>query len=359
MTVLVTGGAGYIGSHMVHALVDAGERVVVLDNLATGFDWAVARGAVLVIGDCGDQLQVSALFAQYEIDAVIHFAASIVVPDSVRDPLGYYRNNTVNSHALIETSVKAGVRHFIFSSTAAVYGNPERVPVREDDSTMPASPYGSSKLMTEIMLRDAGAAHGLRHVILRYFNVAGADPLGRIGQSTRGATHLIKVAVETALGLRPKMEVFGTDYPTPDGTCIRDYIHVSDLVAAHSDALAYLRSGGASATLNCGYGRGFSVLDVIENVKRVSGVDFKVEIAGRRPGDPARIVAAADRARSTLNWQPHFDDLQIIVRHALAWERRLKRLRADSELADPAEPLVRGLGSPDPCRGNRRSPAPG
>jgi len=229
----------------------------------------------------------------------------------------------VNSRALIETVVKGGVRHFIFSSTAAVYGNPERVPVREDDPTAPTSPYGSSKLMTEIMLRDAGVAHGLGYVILRYFNVAGADPLGRTGQSTTGATHLIKVAVETALGLRPKMDVFGTDYPTPDGTCIRDYIHVSDLVAAHSDALAYLRGGGSSATFNCGYGRGFSVLDVIETVKRVSGVDFKVELAGGRAGDPAHIVAASDRARAALKWQPRFDDLQTIVTHALAWERKL------------------------------------
>jgi UDP-glucose 4-epimerase len=325
MTVLVTGGAGYIGSHMVRALVDAGERVVVLDNLTTGFDWAVAKDAWLVVGETGDQPRVAALIAEHRVDAVIHFAASIVVPDSVRDPLSYYRNNTVNSRALIETVVKAGVRHFIFSSTAAVYGNPERVPVREDDPTVPTSPYGSSKLMTEIMLRDAGAAHGLRYVILRYFNVAGADPLGRTGQSTKGATHLIKVAVETALGLRPKMDVFGTDYPTPDGTCIRDYIHVCDLVRAHSDALAYLRGGGVSVTLNCGYGRGFSVLDVIETVKRVSGVDFKVELAGRRVGDPAHIVAAADRARSTLKWQPHFDDLQTIVTHALAWERKLAR----------------------------------
>jgi UDP-glucose 4-epimerase len=325
MTILVTGGAGYIGSHMVHALVDAGERVVVLDNLATGFDWAVAPGASLVLGDTGDQSHVAALIAEYRIDAIIHFAASIVVPDSVRDPLGYYRNNTVNSRALIETAVKQGVRHFIFSSTAAVYGNPERVPVREDDPTVPTSPYGSSKLMTEIMLRDAGAAHGLRYMILRYFNVAGADPLGRTGQSTTAATHLIKVAVEAALGLRPKVDVFGTDYPTPDGTCIRDYIHVSDLVAAHSDALAYLRTGGASTTLNCGYGRGFSVLEVIESVKRVSGVDFKVEFTGRRAGDPAHIVAACELARSTLKWQPHFDDLHTIVAHALAWERKLSK----------------------------------
>jgi UDP-glucose 4-epimerase len=325
MTVLVTGGAGYIGSHMVHALLDAGERVVVLDNLTTGFDWAVAPGASLVIGETGDQLCVAALIAEHLIDVVIHFAASTVVPDSLRDPLGYYRNNTANSRALIETAVKQGVRHFIFSSTAAVYGNPKRVPVREDDATAPMSPYGSSKLMTEIMLRDAGSAYGLRHVILRYFNVAGADPLGRTGQSTRRATHLIKVAVEAALGLRPKLEVFGADYPTPDGTCIRDYIHVCDLVRAHSDALAYLRGGGESTTLNCGYGRGFSVREVIDTVKQVSGVDFKVEFAGRRAGDPANIVAASDLVRSTLKWQPRFHDLQTIVTHALAWELKLSK----------------------------------
>jgi len=254
----------------------------------------------------------------------------VIVVDSVRDPLGYYRNNTMNSRALIETAVEQGVRHFIFSSTAAVYGNPARVPIEEDDPTVPTSPYGSSKLMTEIILRDAGIAHGLRYVILRYFNVAGADPLGRTGQSTRAATHLIKAAVETALGLRLKMDIFGTDYPTADGTCIRDYIHVSDLVAAHSDALAYLRDGGASTTLNCGYGRGFSVLDVIETVKRVSGVDFKVELAARRAGDQAQLVAACDRVRSTLKWQPRFDDLQIIVAHALAWERRLQSLASNS-----------------------------
>jgi UDP-glucose 4-epimerase len=325
VTILVTGGAGYIGSHMVHELVDAGERVVVLDNLTTGFDWAVAPGVPLVVGDTGDQAQVAALMAEHRVDAVIHFAASIVVPDSVADPLGYYRNNTANSRSLIETAVKHGVRHFIFSSTAAVYGNPQRIPVREDDPTVPTSPYGSSKLMTEVMLRDSGAAYGLRHVILRYFNVAGADPLGRAGQSTKGATHLIKVALEAALGRRRKVDVFGTDYPTPDGTCIRDYIHVADLVAAHSDALAYLRGGGSSTTLNCGYGRGFSVLNVIETVKRVSGVDFTVEFTGRRAGDPAQIVAACDRARSTLGWQPHFDDLTRIVADALAWERSLSR----------------------------------
>ncbi len=323
MTILVTGGAGYIGSHMVHELVDAGEAVVVLDNLATGFDWAVAEGVPLVVGDSGDQSLVASLISEHKIDAIIHFAASAVVPDSVADPLGYYRNNTVNSRALIETAVRGKVRHFIFSSTAAVYGNPDRVPVAEDAPTLPMSPYGSSKLMTETMLRDAGRAHGLAYVILRYFNVAGADPRLRTGQSTKVATHLIKVAAETALGLRPKLDVFGTDYPTPDGTCIRDYIHVGDLVRAHSDALRHLRAGGPSLTLNCGYGHGFSVLEVIDAVKRVSGVDFRVDVAPRRPGDPARVVAAADRARDVLGWKPQLDDLSTIVTHALAWQKKL------------------------------------
>ncbi len=323
MTILVTGGAGYIGSHMVHELVDAGEAVVVLDNLATGFDWAVAEGVPLIVGDSGDQSLVASLIAEHKIDAIIHFAASAVVPDSVADPLGYYRNNTVNSRALIETAVRGKVRHFIFSSTAAVYGNPDRVPVAEDAPTLPMSPYGSSKLMTETMLRDAGRAHGLAYVILRYFNVAGADPRLRTGQSTKVATHLIKVAAETALGLRPKLDVFGTDYPTPDGTCIRDYIHVGDLVRAHSDALRHLRAGGPSLTLNCGYGHGFSVLEVIDAVKRVSGVDFRVDVAPRRPGDPARVVAAADRARDVLGWKPQLDDLSTIVTHALAWQKKL------------------------------------
>ncbi len=326
MTILVTGGAGYIGSHMVHALVDAGERVVVLDNLSTGFDWAVAKQATLVIGETGDQALVQNLITQNGIDAIIHFAASIVVPESVADPLGYYRNNTANSRALIECAVRGGVKQFIFSSTAAVYGNPAKVPVDENDQLMPMSPYGSSKLMTEIMLRDAGAAHGLAHVILRYFNVAGADPALRTGQSTKGATHLIKVAVETALGRRPRMQVFGTDYPTPDGTCVRDYIHVADLVRAHGDALRYLRGGGASTTLNCGYGRGFSVFQVIDTVRRVSGVDFEIELAARRPGDPARIVARSDKIRALLGWRPQYDDLATIARDALEWELRLATL---------------------------------
>ena len=323
MTILVTGGAGYIGSHMVYALVDAGEPVVVLDNLSTGFDWAIPKQAQLVVGETGDQALVSSLIKQHKIEAIIHFAASIVVPESVAEPLRYYRNNTVNSRALIECAVQGGVKHFVFSSTAAVYGEPDHSPVSENDRLMPMSPYGSSKLMTEIMLRDASAAHGLKHVILRYFNVAGADPQARTGQSTKGATHLIKTAVETALGRRTGMSVFGTDYPTPDGTCIRDYIHVTDLVRAHSDALTYLRGGGPSVTMNCGYGRGFSVLEVIDTVKRVSGVDFKVDLAPRRPGDPAQIVARSDKARQTLGWQPQLDDLGTIVQHALAWERKL------------------------------------
>jgi UDP-glucose 4-epimerase len=323
MTVLVTGGAGYIGSHMVYALVAAGERVVVLDNLSTGFDWAIAEGVPLIQGETGDQALVANIIKQHGVESIIHFAASIVVPDSVAEPLRYYKNNTVNSRALIECAVQGGVKRFIFSSTAAVYGNPARMPVTEDDLAAPMSPYGSSKLMTEIMLRDAGLAHGLQHVILRYFNVAGADPQLRTGQSTKGATHLIKVAVETALGRRPKMDVFGTDYPTSDGTCVRDYIHVADLAQAHLDALRYLRAGGSSVTANCGYGRGYSVREVIDTVKRVSGVDFQVDISGPRAGDPAQIVASSDRARAVLGWKPQRDDLTAIVGDALAWERKL------------------------------------
>jgi len=323
MTILVTGGAGYIGSHMVHELVDAGEKVVVLDNLVTGFDWAVAEGVPLILGDTGDQALLGSLIAEHRVDAIIHFAASTVVPESVAEPLAYYRNNTVNSRALIETAVKGGVKYFIFSSTAAIYGNPERVPVEEDAPTVPMSPYGWSKLMTEIMLRDASHAHGLGYVVLRYFNVAGADPKLRTGQSTRHATHLIKVATEAALGQRPKVDVFGTDFPTPDGTGVRDYIHVSDLARAHSDALRHLRAGGESLTLNCGYGHGFSVLEVIDAVKRVSGVDFRVDLAPRRPGDPSQVVAAADKARALLGWRPQLDDLATIVAHALAWQKKL------------------------------------
>ena len=261
MTILVTGGAGYIGSQMVHELVDAGEPVVVLDNLSTGFRFLIPAEVPFVAGSTGDRELVAKTIHHHGVTAIIHFAASIVVPESVRDPLAYYSNNTMNTCTLLDVANEANIKQFIFSSTAAVYGNPQHVPVREDAPTEPISPYGSSKLMSEIMLHDAGEAYGLQFVILRYFNVAGADPKQRAGQSTPAATHLIKVACEAALGKRPKVEVFGTDYPTPDGTCIRDYIHVSDLARAHTAALAYLRRGGTSATLNCGYGRGASVFD--------------------------------------------------------------------------------------------------
>ena len=327
MTILVTGGAGYIGSHMVHELVDRGEQLVVIDDFSSGFKWALPPEVPVLVENIGNQQRVAALIAKHEISEIIHFAASVVVPESVAEPLRYYRNNTVNSRNLFEVAVSNGVQRFILSSTAAVYGNPPVNPVTEETPVAPVSPYGSSKLMAEIMLRDAARAHGLRYVIFRYFNVAGADPVLRTGQATHGATHLIKVAAETALGLRDKIQVFGTDYPTPDGTCIRDYIHVSDLVSAHCHALSYLRSGGDPLTLNCGYERGFSVLQVIDAMRRESGNDFPVEFAARRPGDPAEIVAAAERIRSSLGWRPQWDDLSLIVRHALAWERSLMARR--------------------------------
>jgi len=323
MTVLVTGGAGYIGSHMAHALVDAGERVVVLDNLSTGLREAVPLGVPLIAGDIGDRQLVDKLIADYGVEAILHFAGSTVVPESISKPLDYYRNNTGSSRTLIEAAVQGGVRHFIFSSTAAVYGNPESIPVTEDMPTQPMSPYGRSKLMTEWILKDVAAVRSLGYVILRYFNVAGADPKLRTGQSTPQATHLIKVAAQTAMGLRPKIEIYGTDYSTPDGTCVRDYIHVTDLVAAHSQALHYLREGGAGTTLNCGYGHGFSVSEVINTVKRISKIDFPVELAPRRAGDPAQVVASAARVRDLLGWRPRFDDLDLIVAHALAWEKKL------------------------------------
>ena len=330
MSVLVTGGAGYIGSHMVLALLDEGEDVVVLDNLSTGFRWAVPEQAKFVAGDAGDGDLLLRLFLTNSIDAIIHFAGSIVVPESVVDPLGYYGNNTCKSRTLIAAGVQSKIPHFIFSSTAAVYGTPEENPVAEDARLEPISPYGTSKLMTELMLRDTGAAHDLRYVALRYFNVAGADPAGRSGQSTARATHLVKVACETALGERPYLEVFGTDYPTPDGTCIRDYIHVTDLVAAHLDALRYLRAGGKSEVLNCGYGSGFSVLDVIASVKRVSQADFPVRMGPRREGDSAALVAQASRVGEVLGWVPRLNRLDTIVGHALAWEKRLIEYRAAS-----------------------------
>ena len=326
MTSLVTGGCGYIGSHMVHQLVDGGERVVVLDNLSTGSRAAIPDSVPLVVGDVGDQERVEQLIRKHAVSAIIHFAGSVVVPESVRNPLEYYRNNTANSRTLLEAAVNAGVQQFNFSSTAAVYGNPDRVPITEDAETRPLSPYGWSKLMTEQMLQDTAAAHGTRFVVLRYFNVAGADPQLRTGQPTPEATHLIKVAVQTALGQRPFLEVFGTDYPTPDGTCIRDYIHVSDLVDAHAIALAHLRGGGESLILNCGYGRGYSVLEVIEAVQRAAGHAIAVRKVGRRAGDPAWIVADAARLRARLGWRPRFDDLDQIVAHALAWEGKLRTM---------------------------------
>ena len=328
MSVLVTGGAGYIGSHMVLELLDAGEKVVVIDNLSTGYRWAVAPGADLVVADIADTNVVRQTIQDHGVTAIIHFAGSIVVPDSVADPLGYYLNNTVNSRGLIATVVESGVKNFIFSSTAAVYGNPKENPVTETATLMPMSPYGSSKLMTEIMLADASRAHNFRFVALRYFNVAGADHKGRSGQSTPKATHLIKVACETAVGTRSQMEVFGTDYPTPDGTCIRDYIQVNDLAAAHLVALKYLRSGGASEIFNCGYSKGYSVHEVIAAVKRASGNDFKVVLSPRRAGDPAAIVAASAKIRDALGWLPQHDNLDEIVNQALNWERGVDRLKA-------------------------------
>jgi UDP-glucose 4-epimerase len=327
MAVLVTGGAGYIGSHLALELVDNGEDVIVLDNLSTGVRRLAPEGARFVEGDIGDDALLQRVLAGGEIEAVLHFAGSIVVPDSISDPLGYYLNNTVKSRALLAAAVAHGVKSFIFSSTAAVYGIPERVPVAEDAPLQPISPYGASKMMTERMLADTAAAHPLNYCALRYFNVAGADAASRSGQATPRATHLIKVACEVVTGQRPYLEIFGSDYPTTDGTCVRDYIHVTDLARAHWHALKHLRSGGGNMVLNCGYGRGYSVLEVIETVKRVSGMDFEVRLSGRRAGDPAELVAATDRIRDVLPWNPQFADLDLIVEHALNWERKLSAQR--------------------------------
>jgi UDP-glucose 4-epimerase len=337
MTVLVTGGAGYIGSHTVRALVEAGESVVVIDNLSTGFSNFVPEGVPLVIGDAGDENLAESVIAQHRVESIIHFAGSVVVPDSMRDPLLYYRNNTMTTRSLLNAAVRTGVNRFIFSSTAAVYGNPDQVPVPETAPTRPLSPYGSSKLMTEIMLHDVASAHDMGYVVLRYFNVAGADPQGRTGHATTGATHLLKIAVEAATGQRAKIDVFGTDYPTPDGSCVRDFIHVSDLAEAHRAALSYLRDGGASATLNCGYGRGYSVLETIEAVRRISGRHFAVQYAPRRAGDIMTMVADVSRIRATLHWTPQYDDLETIAQHALAWEEKLFQERhGDIRQAIPA-----------------------
>jgi len=322
-SVMVTGGAGYIGSHAVLALCDAGWNVVVIDNLVTGFAWAVDPRADFVEMAIEDPA-VRDIMRKHDVFAVMHFAGSVVVPESVIDPLKYYRNNTAASRSLIESAVVAGVKHFIFSSTAATYGIPDVVPVAEDDPKQPINPYGTSKLMTEIMLKDTAAAHPINYCALRYFNVAGADPEGRSGQSTAGATHLIKVAVEAATGKRGHVSVFGTDFATTDGTGVRDYIHVSDLAAAHVDALnALIAEPARNLTMNCGYGRGYSVLEVLDAVDRVTNMAIERRLEGRRPGDPDALVADNRRILHTLPWRPKRDDLDLIVRDALAWERKL------------------------------------
>lgn len=321
--VLVTGGAGYIGSHVLHALTDAGIPAVTIDNLSTGRRAAVPDAVPLIEGDVGSAELLEQVMCRYGVDAVMHFAGSIVVPESVEKPLAYYRNNTANSLTLLDACVRLGIDQVVFSSTAAVYGVTDRVPIDEETPTAPINPYGASKLMTEQMLRDAGPAHGLRSVILRYFNVAGADAAGRTGQATPTATHLIKVACQALLGRRPALSLFGTDYPTADGTCIRDYIHVSDLAEAHVLALLHLRRGGESLTLNCGYGRGASVLEVVRTLEEVSGEKVPVVVADRRAGDPPQLVAGADRIRERLGWVPKHDRLDEIVISALAWERSL------------------------------------
>lgn len=323
MAILITGGAGYIGSHMAWALHDRGQEAIVLDSLVTGFASAIPPSTRLIRADIADREALRAVFSQSRITAIVHFAASTVVPDSVADPLGYYFNNTIKTHALIEEAVRAGIPRFVFSSTAAVYGSPQHAEVTEATLTVPQSPYGASKLASEDMLRAAAAAHGFSLAILRYFNVAGADPLGRAGQSSARATHLIKICAQAALGRRDGVEIYGVDYPTPDGTGVRDYIHVADLIDAHLLALEALMPGAGPLLLNCGYGHGFSVREVIRAAQRVSGQAFLVREMPRRPGDPAAIVANAETIRARLGWQPRFDDLDVIVRHALDWEKAL------------------------------------
>ncbi len=331
--VLVTGGAGYIGSHTVRRLIAEGHRVVVLDDFSTGHRWAVPPDAVVVAGNAGDQSLVGVLIEQHAVGAVIHFAGSIVVPESVSDPLKYYRNNVTASRDLIDVCVRKGVEKFVFSSSAAVYGIPDRQPVPESAPQRPINPYGTTKLITEWMLRDVVASleqlgtvkdRRFRYAALRYFNVAGASLDGTLGQATPAATHLIKVACEAACGLRDKVTVFGTDYPTPDGTCIRDYIHVEDLARAHLDALAYLDGGGASDTFNCGYGRGFSVRQVLHAVQKAAGVKLPIEDGPRRPGDPPELVAESSRIRKVLGWEPKHDDLELICATAYKWESKLQ-----------------------------------
>ena len=321
--ILVTGGAGYIGSHVVKQLGAKGEKLIILDNLSTGFSDSVLHGE-FIEGDTGDTELVSNILREHDIEAVIHFAAHTIVPESVENPLKYYGNNTCKTRNLLQCCQQAGVSHFIFSSTAAAYGIPKDTFCSEDTVTSPINPYGTSKLMSEMMLRDLSAASSLRHVILRYFNVAGSDPEGQIGQSTQKSTLLIKVAAEVAVGKREKLLVFGDDYPTPDGTGVRDYIHVSDLADAHIQALDYLRKGGESTLLNCGYGHGYSVREVIDAVNRVNGTPITIEQHPRRAGDPPSLVAAVDKIHRTLDWTPKCDDLDFIVKTSLEWEKKLK-----------------------------------
>lgn len=321
MTILITGGAGYIGSHMAWAFHDKNISFVVLDDLSTGYPGNLPPNTNLVVADIGDEQILTHLLRAHGIKSIIHFAAKIVVPESVAYPLDYYRNNTAKACVLIDCAIKCRVKNFIFSSTAAVYGDVQTSLVTEQSIKVPTSPYGHSKLMVEQMLSDAYQAHGLSYVVLRYFNVAGADPKGRTGQSNPMATHLIKLANLTALGQRKEMFIYGDDYHTPDGTGIRDYIHVSDLVSAHACALNYLQQGGLPLTANCGYGRGYSVREVIKTVKKVSRVDFPVRVTKRRPGDPASLVADGSVARKNLGWIPEFEDLECIVRHAFDWEK--------------------------------------
>ena len=329
--VLVTGGAGYIGSHAVLALRDAGWSVAVIDNLSNGTRSVVPGNVPFYEGDIADTALIERIFDEQRIGAIMHFAGSIVVPESIEKPLDYYRNNTLASHALLSAAVGKGVKHILFSSTAAVYGEPERVPIAEDDPKLPINPYGASKLMTERMLEDASAAYPFNYGALRYFNVAGADPEGRVGQIGRGSTHLIKIAVEAAIGKRPHIAVYGTDYPTPDGTCLRDYIHVSDLAAAHVAALEWLTANpDRNLVLNCGYGKGLSVLEVLDAVDRASGKPVKRVMEGRRDGDPARLIAGNSRILETLDWRPAHADIDRIVGDALAWERKLSSQNADA-----------------------------
>jgi UDP-glucose 4-epimerase len=322
-TILVTGGCGYIGSHVVRQLSEAGRKVVVYDNLSTGFRDALIHDEELIVADLADRQALEAAFERHRFSTVLHFAAAIVAPESVSLPLKYYGNNTRNTLGLLEACTKFGVQRFIFSSTAAVYGFPDGGTASEESALAPINPYGTSKLMSEWMLRDTSAAHGMQYVALRYFNVAGADPLARIGQRTPEATHLIKVACQVALGMRESVAIYGTDYPTPDGSGIRDYIHIEDLASAHLCALQYLENGGEPTAMNVGYGRGSSVREVLEVVKEVSGVVFKVVEAERRPGDPASLVAQADRIRRLTGWQPRYDDLRTIVADAWRWESKL------------------------------------